>query len=106
MSGKNIIFDNKKINKSNFYKSKKHDIDANKILVSKKEPYGAKTSLKYFFGYNNDSVIRPSCIKLGYVKCFDSNMTMSFKATDKKLLKTYIKIWERVSSLMNTEFDS
>ena len=31
---------------------------------------------------------------------------MSFKATDKKLLKKYTKIWERVISLMNIEFDS
>ena len=42
----------------------------------------------------------------GYVKHFDSNKTMSFKVTDNKLLKKYIKIWERVSSLMNIEFDS
>ena len=36
-SGKNRNFDNKKINKSNFYKNKKlfniDDIDANKILL-------------------------------------------------------------------------
>ena len=41
MSGKNIIFDNKKINKRNFYKNRKlfkrDDIDINKILISKKE---------------------------------------------------------------------
>ena len=40
MSGKSINFDDKKINKSNFYKNKKlfilNDIDVNKILVSKK----------------------------------------------------------------------
>ena len=40
MSGKSINFDDKKINKSNFYKNKKlfniHDLDVNKILVSKK----------------------------------------------------------------------
>ena len=40
MSGKNINFDDKKNNKSNFYKSRKifnmHDLDVNKILVSKK----------------------------------------------------------------------
>ena len=41
-----------------------------------------------------------------YVKYFDGNRTMSFKAIDKKLLKKYIKIWESVSSLMNIEFDS
>ena len=40
MSGKSINFDDKKINKSSFYKNKKlfslNDIDVNKILVSKK----------------------------------------------------------------------
>ena len=49
MSGNNINTDNKKINKSNFYKNKRlfqiTDIDDNKILVSKKEPYGKKAHL-------------------------------------------------------------
>ena len=49
MSGKNINFDAKNINKSNFYKNKKtfniDDIDANKILISKKESYSKKTHL-------------------------------------------------------------
>ena len=44
MIGKIIIFNDKKINNSNFYKNKKvfkmEDIDINRILVSKKEPYG------------------------------------------------------------------
>ena len=41
MSGRGIYFDDKKINESNFYKNKKlfniHDLDVNKILVSKKK---------------------------------------------------------------------
>ena len=56
MNGKSINFEDKKINKSTFYKSKKlfniHDFDVNKILVSKKESYDAKNSLKCFIGYN------------------------------------------------------
>ena len=40
MSGKNINFGDKKINKSNFYRNKKlfklDDTDVNKILVTKK----------------------------------------------------------------------
>ena len=43
---------------------------------------------------------------VGYVKFFDSNQTMSFKAIDNKLSKKYTKVWERVSSLMNIKFDS
>ena len=54
MSGKNINFGNKNFLKSYFYKNKKvtktDDIDVNKILVSKEEPYGIKTSFKYFIG--------------------------------------------------------
>ena len=41
----------------------------------------------------------------GHVKRFASNKTTSFKVTDKKLLKKYTKIWGKVSSLMNKEFD-
>ena len=50
MSGKSINFEDKKINKSNFYKNKKlfkiEDIDINNILVSEEESYGTKNSLK------------------------------------------------------------
>ena len=110
MSGKSINFDDKKINKSNFHKNKKlfnlNEIDVNEILVSKKESYGTKNSLKYFIGYNDDDVIRPLCIRLpqmmGYVKHFDSNKT--FKVSDNKLLKKYNKIWGKVCNLMNIEF--
>ena len=63
MSRKNRNFDDKKIKRSSFYKSKTinniEDIDVNNILVSKKEPYGNKNSLKYFIGYNDNDIIRP-----------------------------------------------
>ena len=52
MNGKNINFNEKKPKKTELYKNKKtfdiDDIDVNKILVSKKEPYGKNNSLKYF----------------------------------------------------------
>ena len=114
MRVKSINFDDKKINKSNFYKNKKlfntHGLDVNKLLVSKRESYGTIKSLTYFTGYNDDDVIRPFFIKLSqmidYVKHFDSNNTLSFKINDNKLLKKYNKIWEKVSNLMNIKFDS
>ena len=98
MSGKNIIFDDKNINKNSFCKSKKlfniYDIDVNKILVSKKEPYGKKRSFKFFIGYNDHNYFGPLCIKLpqmiGYVKHFNSNKTMSFRVIDNKLLKSIL----------------
>ena len=46
MSRKDIIFNDEKINKSNFYRNKKpfiiDDIDVNKLLISKKKPYHKK----------------------------------------------------------------
>ena len=96
----------KRSTKVTFIKTKNYLI--NKILVSKKESYGTKNSLKYFIGYDDDDVIRPLCIRLpqmmGYVKHFDSNTTMSFKVSDNKLLQKYNKIWGKVSNLMNIEF--
>ena len=46
MSGKIIIFNDKKINQSNCYRNRKpfiiNNIDINKVLISEKEPYGKK----------------------------------------------------------------
>ena len=114
MNGRSINFEDKKINKSIFHKNKKlfnkHDIDVNKILVSKEELYCTKNSFKCFIGYNDDDVIRPLCIKLpqtiGYVENFDSNKTMSLKVDDNKLLKKYNRIWEIIKNLLNIEFNS
>ena len=43
---------------------------------------------------------------IGYVKHFDSDKTIYFKVNDHRLLKKYSKIWGKISSLMNIEFDS
>ena len=112
MSRKRINFDDKKIEKSDFYKNKKifniDDADINKILVSKKEPYGKNNSFKYFTGFNDNDVIRPLRLKLskmtGYVKTFEENkskknkfkenITMSYRVNNKQLLKNYNKIWK------------
>ena len=66
------------------------------LLLFKKEPYGKKSSFKYFI---NDNDNRPLCIKpprmIGYVKYFESNNSMSFKLIDKKLIKKCIEIWKK-----------
>ena len=114
MSEKNIKFDDKKIIKSDFYKNKKpfqiDDVDVNKILVSKKEPYGTKNALKYFIGYNDNDVIRPLCLRLpkmtGYARKFKENTTMSLRVNNKQFLKNYNKIWEKFEKLMRIDFES
>ena len=80
MNTKNINFDDKKIKKSDFYKKKAFqidNIDVNKVLASKKEPYGKNNTLIYFIGYNYNAVIRPLCLRLpqmtGYFQKFNEN---------------------------------
>ena len=62
--------------------------------------------IKYFIGYNDNDVIRPLCVRLpqmtGYDRRFNENATISFKASNKQLLKNYNKIWEKVEKLINT----
>ena len=69
-----------------------------------------KNSFKYFTGYNDNNVITSLCIKLpqmtGNVKKFEGNTTMSFKNSDKQLLKKYNQIWKKVEKLLKIEFDS
>ena len=75
---------------------------ANKILVSKKEPYDTKKIIEILYWI--------LCIKLpqmtGYVRKFEGNTTMSFKISNKQLLKKYNQIWKKVKSLLNKKFDS
>ena len=100
MSVLSLIFDNKKIKKIFFYRSRKpfnlNDIDIYRIVISKEVVYGTKNSLKYFIGYfDEDNVIRRFLLKLpqmiGYLKKFDDSITMSLRVDDSKLFKKYCK---------------
>ena len=110
----NVNFESRKIKKSEVYKDKKvtniDNIDANKILVSNEESQGTKNLFKYFIGYNDNDFIRSLCIKFPqitvYVRKCEGNTTISFKISDKLLLKTYNQIWERVEKLSKIGFDS
>ena len=85
------------------------DVEVNKRLVFKNEPYGTKKALKYVIGYNNNGVIRPLYLRLpqitGYAKKFNENATMSFRVNNKQLLKNYKKIWEKVKKLLKINFE-
>ena len=115
MNGPSINFDDKKMKRNIFYRSRKpfsvNDIDVNKIVISKEVVYGTKNLLKYFIGYiDEDDVIKPLCLELpqmiGYLKEFDDSIAMSLRVDDSKLLKQYCKIWRTISGLLGIEFDS
>ena len=113
MSVKNIKFRRQKNKKKKeFYKNKKifqiDDIDVNKILVSKKEPYCTKNALKYFLGYNDNDVIRRLCLRLlqmtGYTRKFNENTTMSLRVNNKHFLKNYNKLWKKSRKVTEHRF--
>ena len=116
MNGKSINFNNKNIEKSDFYNKNIKifnigDIDVNKIDVSKNEQYGKYNSFKYFIGYNDNDIIRPLYLFIsqttGYINKFDKNkITMSLMIKDIQLLKNYNKIWKKIEKLMKIDFNT
>ena len=114
MSEKTIYFRDKKINKKDFFNNKKqfniNGIDTNKILISKRESYGKNNIKKYIIGYN-DNTIRPLQLFLpkmtGYLNIFeDGNRKMYFLTDNNEFLEKYMTIWEKISYLINKNFDS
>ena len=71
------------------------DIDFNKILDSKKEPYGTITPLCLWLPQMTD-----------YTKQINENASMSFRVNNKQLLKNCNKIWEKIEKLMKINFES
>ena len=108
MNTNSINFSNKNIKKVTFIiKTKKifniDDIDANKILVSKKETYGKYNSCKYFIEYNDNDIIRPLYLFISqttsYINEFDKNkITMCLMIKDIQFLKKYNKIWKKMKN--------
>ena len=70
MSEKTLKFNNIKINKKEFYKSKQAiDLDSvttDKIEVSNKFKH-SEEGYKYFVGYQEDEIVKPLCIILPQV---------------------------------------
>ena len=86
MSEKTLKFNNVRVNKKEFHKSKQPiDLDlviVNKIVVSDKFRHSDE-GFKYFIGYQEDEIVKPLCIILpqmsGYIKYFENGgKNMSF----------------------------
>ena len=99
MSEKTLKFNNIRINKKEFHKSKQAiDLDlvnVDQILVSDKFKYSDE-GLKYFTGCQEDEIVRPLCFILpqmnGYIKYFENGgKNMSFLIKDDNVLDKYNK---------------
>ena len=107
-----LTFGNIEIEKKKFYRQFfLGDVDIEKVLVSKKIPFGEK-SYKYFIGYLNDNhKFKPLHIMLSkaitYVKSYGGQTKwMYFLIEDDDLLEKQNTIWDKVSADLKKEFDS
>ena len=89
MSEKTLEFDNIRVNKKEFRKSKQPInlalINVDQIVVPDKFK-DSNGGFKYFTGYKEGKIVKPLCIILtpmtGYIKCFENggkNMTFAVK---------------------------
>ena len=94
MSEKTLKFDNIRVNKREFHKSKQKidlkSLNVNQIVVSDKFKH-SDDGFKYFIGYQEGEIVKPLCIILpqmsGYIKYFKSGgKNMSFMVKDDDVL--------------------
>ena len=114
MSEKTLKFNNIKINKKEFHKSKQAiDLDSvttDKIVVSDKFRH-SEDSYKYFIVYQEDEIVKPLRIILpqmnGYIKYFDSGeKNMSFLIKNNKVWEKYEEIWNVLKNKLSIKFNS
>ena len=80
--------------------------DINKIVVSKKVPFGEEDS-KYFIGYKDNEEIRPLCIFFPemsiYKRCSDKTKCMYFLIKDEKMFDKYMTISKKVNNIIKRD---
>ena len=114
MSEKTLKFDNIRVNKKEFHKSKQPIdlslVNVDQIVVSDKFKH-SDDGFKYFIGYKEDEIVKPLCIILpqmsGYIKFFENRKkNMSFIIKDDSVLDKYNEIWDKIKETLNIKFHS
>ena len=114
MSEKTLKFNNGRVNKKEFHKSKQPiDLDlvtVNQIVVSDKFRHSNK-GLKYLIGYQEGKIVKSLCIILpqmsGCIKYFDNGRkNMSFMIKDDNILDKYREIWNKTKETLSIKFHS
>ena len=109
MSEKTLKFNNIRLNKKEFHKSKEPidlmSVNVDQIVVSDKFKHSDE-GFKYFIGYQDDEIVKPLCIILpqmsGYIKYFENGgKNMSFMVKDGNVLGKYNKILDKIKEKLN-----
>ena len=114
MNEKTLKFDNIRVNKKEFHKSKQPiDLDlvnVYQIVLSDKFKH-SDDGFKYFIGYKEGEIVKPLCIILpqmtGYIKYFENGgKNMSFVIKDDDVLDKYNEIWDKIKDTLSIRFHS
>ena len=114
MKEKTLKFNNIKVNKKEFHKSKQAiDLDSvivDQIVVSDKFEH-SEEGYKYFIGYQEVEIVKPLCIILpqmsGYIKYFENGgKNMSFLIKDDEVWEKYEQIWDVIKNKLGIKFHS
>ena len=114
MSEKTLKFDNIRVNKKEFHKSKQPInldlVNVDQIVVSDKFKH-SDDGFKYFIGYKEGEIVKPLCIILPqmtrYIKYFENGgKNMSFVIKDDDVLDKYNEIWDKIKETLSIKFHS
>ena len=114
MSEKALKFDNIRVNKKEFHKSKQPidlmSVNVDQIVISDKFKHSDE-GFKYFIGYQEGEIVKPLCIILpqmsGYIKYFENGgKNMSFLIKDDEVWEKYEKIWDVIKNKLSIKFHS
>ena len=114
MSEKTLKFNNIRLNKKEFHKSKQPidlmSVNVDQIVISEKFKHN-NDSFKYFIGYQEGKIVKPLCIILsqmsGYIKYFEyRGMNMSFLIKDDEVWEKYEQIWDLIKNKLGIKFHS
>ena len=112
MSEKTLKFNNIRLNKKEFHKSKEPinlmSVIVDQIVVSDKFKHNNE-GFKYFIGYQEGGIVKPLCIILpqmsGYIKYFEkSGKNMSFRLRMRKCGEN--TIWDMIKDKLSIKFHS
>ena len=114
MSEKTLKFNNIRLNKKEFHKSKEPidlmSVNVDQIVVSDKFKRNNK-GFKYFIVYQEGEIGKPLCIILpqisGYIKYFkNGGKNMSFLIKDDEIKEKYEQIWDVIKNNLGIKFHS
>ena len=109
--GENTLkFNNIKLNKKEFHKSKQPiELDLvtiDQIVISDKFKHSYE-GFKYFIGYQEGEIVKPLCIVLPQMKCFENGgKNMSFFIKDDETWEKYKQIWDVIKNKLGIKFHS